>query len=162
MAARKSAHLSGSTSAQVAAFAAIEAPPPLTWPAAVKLPAKDDEAAQVLATFNDVLRARSPEHWRPHHAPLIAEYALLSGQIQVMTAVLIRSGALVKNSAQNGFIRNPALDALSMLQSLRGQLSKQLGLSGAFFENDGVARSTNEASQVISKAKQNNYDDLLA
>jgi hypothetical protein len=79
-----------------------------------------------------------------------------------MTAMLMRSGSLIKSSSGASFVRSPVLDSLSMLQSLRGQLSKQLGLSGAYFEQDGVARSTNEASQVISKAKQNNYDDLLA
>jgi hypothetical protein len=132
--------------------------PPLEWDEAVQLPADPAEREQALAIFNDLLSGRNREHWRPHHARLLSETALITGQISVMTNVLIRTGSLAKG--KNGHTsRSPVLDALSMLQSLRMQNYKSLDLIGARASEDSRSKGANKASQLI---KRGDYDDLLA
>jgi hypothetical protein len=137
----------------------------LQWPNAVELPANDVEAHEARAIFSDLQKGRSRAHWRPHHARLLAETSLLSGQISVMTKMLLANGSVVVG--KNGHsTRSPILDALSMLVSLRGQNLKGLGLIGQHAEADGRAKGAAAARTVLDNTDNDGllarYDDLLA
>ena len=149
---------SDTISGAVQQFADISAKPALEWDKAVALPTDPIEREQALTIFNDLLAGRNREHWRPHHARLLSETALLTGQISVMNAMLLKDGAIAVG--RNGHpARSPVLDALSMLQSLRTQNYKSLDLLGARANEDSRSKGANQAAQ---KVKSGGANDLLA
>ncbi len=140
-------------------FQAAQSPDVLEWPAGVELPGDPAEAAQAKVTFSELQKGRNRTHWKPHHGTLLAETSLLNNQISVMSKLLIKSGAVVK-TPKGHLARNPVLDALSMLASLRTQNYKALGLTGGFAERDGAATGQNQARQTM--AAHGEADSLLA
>ena len=129
------------------AFADANKPVPLTWPESIDLPSNQSERAEALKCFEEVQRARSSKFFKPHHSILIAEYAIVTGQIRVLMEMLRRSGAVINSNGRP--TRSPVLDAMSVLYSIRSQLMKQLNLTGRYLEDDSAAASANRASQVM-------------
>ncbi len=149
---------SDTISGAVQQFADANAAPALEWDEAVQLPTDPLEKEQALTIFADLLAGRNREHWRPHHARLLSETALLTGQISAMTAILLREGSI--SAGKNGHpTRSPVLDALSMLQSLRTQNYKSLDLVGARANDDSRSKGANQAAQKIQRGGAH---DLLA
>ena len=146
---------SDSTTSQVLAFKRANDEPPLHWSEHVQLPPDSAEAEEAKRIFADMLEGRSRSHWKPHHARLLSETSLLTGQISKMTALLLKTGSVT--AGKNGHpTRSPVLDALSMLQSLRMQNLKSLGLVGGHAERDNDSKSENNARRLT-----NNFDDGL-
>jgi hypothetical protein len=147
------------TQSLLRAHVAAAAKPVLAWPPALELPSDETQRSEALNEFDQVLKGRNAAHWKPHHASLVGEYALISGQIRTLMKQLNKFGPLTKSpNNPSQLIRSPLLDALTMLQSNRSTLVKQLGLSGAAAEGDGLAKAAQEASVVQRRIN----DPLLA
>lgn len=144
---------------QLNAFAAAQSADVLQWPDSVTLPADPAEAATAKMHFSNLQKGRARSHWRPHHSTLMAEVALMSGQIAKLTEMLTKSGAVIRTE-KGHLTRSPLLDALSMVVSLRTQNLKSLGLVGDHAERDGAAHGQNQARQTLGAF--NDPDSLLA
>jgi hypothetical protein len=142
------------------AHRAAQLPDPLTWPQDVALPAAPDDERKVKTIFSEVQAGRNRNHWRPHHSRQVAEYALLTGQIDKLMAFVIEHGPTAKGPSGH-VTRSPALDAMSMLTSQRNQLTKALGLIGQRAEQDNDAKAQNGARDVYSTHNRD-IDGLLA
>ncbi len=130
---------------------------PLTWPSDVNLPSDQDEQKKALAIFSEVQAGRARSHWKPHHARMVAEYSLLTGQIDLLMARILATGPTII-TAKGHEARNPLLDAMAMFTSQRNQLIKSLGLAGARAETDTSAK----AEQAIKDGPlANSMDDLI-
>ena len=134
--------------------------PPLSWPEeAVALPTDPEQRKLAQAEFAQLQGARSRDHWRDHHAAILAEYCVLSLEIRRLTELIRETGGLTigKNGHQS---RDPNLDVLSLLMSLRSQVTKQAGIAGTFAENDGQAKRAGKVSQT--RTRVDGLDSLLA
>ncbi len=150
---------------QLDAFAAAQSADVLQWPDSVDLPADPAEAATAKMHFSNLQKGRARSHWRPHHSTLMAEVALMSGQIAKLTEMLTKSGAVIRTEKGN-LTRSPLLDALSMVASLRSQNLKSLGLVGQHAEKDGAGKVESAARQTLDGYSPGDellagYDDLL-
>lgn len=144
----------------IEAHRAAQLPDPLTWPADVALPAAPDDERKVKTIFSEVQAGRNRNHWKPHHSRQVAEYALLTGQIDKLMAFVIEHGPTHKGPSGH-VSRSPALDAMSMLTSQRNQLTKALGLVGQRAEQDNDAKAQNGARSVYGTHNRD-HDGLLA
>lgn len=137
-------------------FADAQADDALKWDDSVLLPDDATERAQALEIFSEMLQGRNREHWKPHHSRLLSETALISLQISKLTKNVVEQGAIVEG--RGGYkIRSLALDALSMLQSLRTQNFKSLDLIG-----NRASLDTRAAGAARAKSTMAGRDDLLA
>ena len=142
------------------AHSEAQLPDPLQWPQDVALPAAEEDARKAKIIFSEVQAGRNRNHWKPHHARQVAEYALLTGQIDKLMAVVIQTGPVTRGI--NGHLtRSPILDAMSMLTSQRNQLTKALGLIGIRAEQDSDAKAQNGARSLYAR-HSSPLDDLLA
>jgi hypothetical protein len=148
---------SDSIAGELTAHLEARLPDPLYWPQDVALPVDVEDARKAKVIFSELQHGRNHSYWRPHHARMLAEYALLTGQIDKLMALVLKTGAVTQG--KNGHLtRSPLLDAMSMMVSQRAQLLKSLGLIGARAEEDSAAKSANSARLV----HKNSFDSLLA
>lgn len=141
----------------VATFQEASKADPLSWPSDVNLPADQEEQTKALAIFSEVQAGRARAHWKPHHARMVAEYSLLTGQIDLLMARILATGPTII-TAKGHEARNPLLDAMSMFTAQRNQLIKSLGLAGARAETDNSAKSE---LAVKEGPLTNSIDDLI-
>lgn len=144
----------------IEAHQAAQMPDPLQWPTDVALPVALEDERKAKLIFSEVQAGRNRSHWRPHHARQVAEYALLTGQIDKLMAFVIEHGPTTKGPSGH-VTRSPALDAMSMLTSQRNQLTKALGLIGQRAEQDSDAKTQNGARNMYG-AHARDMDGLLA
>ncbi len=145
----------------VNSFQDVMAADVLAWPESMPLPEDQQEAAQAKLEFSNLQKGRARSHWRPHHAAILADAALMGGQLAKLSAMLIKSGPIIKTEKGHA-TRSPILDSMSMVASLRGQALKQLGLVGERAERDGVATGQNQARQTMKQVYRDDADQLLA
>lgn len=140
------------------------------WPAEVSTDKlSESERAEAEAVFDDLQRGRSSEHWSPHHKRMLADLALLYCQRSRLVSIIAQSGGLVKSPKNDRHVTtNPAITALSALQSSIAQLEKAAGLTAAQMNNDKHSQAINGIRQrplhplIAGVSMPSRDDDLLA
>jgi hypothetical protein len=137
--------------------------PPKQWPSSVPLPADQTKAKEALRQFESILKAKPSDDWTEYEFVGAANLAVLEINITELTAKVSATSGLVQSPNNHKYlVRDPALDALSMLMSLRGQLHKQLGLGFTAQQSlKGKRNAENSARTILDRASSPMYD-LLA
>lgn len=152
---------SDSVSTAVSAFKRIGLQ--IGWPAQVsKLPRQED-ADRAAAIFGGILEARDPADWRPSNLMLSAQLANTMAQADRITMEIEAEGWTVpspKNPLQQ--IRNPLLDALTLISSRQLSLTRALALNGPPSDRKTVSKNARTADAARRSIAGDDLESLLA
>lgn len=138
---------SDSTAAQVAAFSKVKQSVP--WPAEVSPLPRPDDASRALAIFGRLLEARDLDDWRPSDVLLLAQLANAHAQADKITQQIEVTGWTLpspRNPLQQ--IRNPLLDALTLVSSRQLSLTRALALNGPPADRKTVSKNARAAADA--------------
>jgi len=131
----------------------------LEWPeSSFPLDTWDDVTQDfLLGEFNEMLQSRNFKHWRPHHAGLLAEIAIINLEQRKLLGVMTKAGSMSKGG-KNGdrLTRSPILDSMATLSALRQSLLKSAGINTASAENDQAASDQHKVRSDVEDRKRGN------
>jgi hypothetical protein len=152
---------SNSVGAQVDAFR--RAGQTLSWPDAIRQLPHQDDADRAGAIFAALAQSRDIADWRPGDILLLAQLANANAQADRLTHEIEVTGWTIpspKNPDQQ--IRNPALDAMSMVSSRQLALTRALALNGAPGDRRTAANHQRTAAAARAIVEDDDGHSLLA
>ena len=152
---------SDSTAAQVAAF--TKAKQTLAWPAEVSELPRPEDASRASAIFNRLLAARDLDDWRPSDVLLAAQLANSHAQADRVTQEIEATGWVIpspRNPDQK--IRNPLLDALTLISSRQLSLTRALALNGPPSDRKTFSKNARTAADARRAVDADDTFSLLA
>ena len=102
------------------------------WPDVVDLPDDEDKARRCLQIADDVFATRAPDDWRDSDPLLIAEFCIVSVDLNEHQSELTNSGYFHEVAGRNGrtvVATNPRVDVVHRLSSRRSKLAGVLALT---------------------------------
>lgn len=154
---------SDSVEAQVAAFRMAQEAIP--WPATVsRLPGAAD-ASRAAAIFASILEARHPDDWRPHDLALAAQLSNCMSQADRITQEIDIEGWTIlspnpKAAAAGQHVRNPKLDALTLISSRQLSLTRALALNGPPSDRKTVSNHARQAAGARAVQRDSDHDGI--
>lgn len=149
--------------AQVAAFRVARETIP--WPATVTpLPGAAD-ASRAAAIFASILEARHRDDWRPHDLVLAAQLSNAMAQTDRITQEIEAEGWTIlspnpKAAAAGQHVRNPKLDALTLISSRQLSLTRALGLNGPPADRKTVTSHARQAASARAVQRDSDHDGI--
>ena len=133
----------------------------IPWPATVsQLPGAAD-ASRAAAIFGGILEARHRDDWRPNDLALAAQLANCMAQVDALTRQIEEQGWTIP-SPKNPLhaIRNPLLDAVTLLSSRQLSLTRALGLNGPPSDRKTVANHARQAASARAVQRDSDHDGI--
>ena len=120
-----------------------------------QLPRAED-ASRALAIFGRLLEARDLDDWRPSHVLLVEQLANTHAQADRVTQEIETTGWVIpspKNPEQK--IRNPLLDALTLISSSQLNLTRALALDGPPADRKTISKNARTVADARRTVEQN-------
>jgi hypothetical protein len=140
---------SDSLSASVAAFGRANQQP--AWPATVSRLPRPADADRAETVFEGIVSQRDPQDWRPNDLALAAQLANCMSQADRVSQEIEREGWTIPSPKNPDYqLRNPKLDALTLISSRQLSLTRALALNGS---PSGDRRTTNNRARLITDTR---------
>ena len=135
----------------------------IPWPAEVTELPEPADSARARAIYARLLEARDLADWRPGDILLVAQLANAHAQADNITQDIERVGWTIpspKNPLQ--LLRNPMLDALTLISSRQLSLTRALGLNGPPSDRRTISNNRRAAADARDTLERGGPDSLLA
>lgn len=140
---------SDSTAASVHAFQ--KARHQTAWPATVSQLPRPEDSARAEAVFAGIVSQRDPADWRVNDLALAAQLANTMAQADRVSQEIEREGWTIPSPKNPDYqVRNPKLDALTLISSRQLSLTRALALNGS---PHGDKRTTNNRARLITDTR---------
>ncbi|MEP1353263.1 MAG: hypothetical protein ABJX32_06185 [Tateyamaria sp.] len=165
----KKADRRGRTDAVSTQISAFQANSAFVWPERLDLPEDEEKARKALQIADEVYATRAPGDWRPSDASLIAEYSLVTADLEALQIQLSNMGYFSRSYGRGGkqiVVPSPLVDVAHRLSGRRSKLAGVLSLTSTaglgdprtIAKNGQLHRDANPQTQIEGVIR---IEDLL-